>query len=283
MDPKIRTVAVLGAGIMGNGISQTIAAAGPYLVYMVDVAQAILEQGLESIKKSLGRFTKKGEMTPEESEAIISRITPTTDFEVVQESDLVVEAIPEDLALKIETFQKLNDLCPTHAIMGTNTSSLPIASIAAATERPDMVIGIHFMNPVPVMKGVEVIKGLMTSPETVQATVNFVESIGKIPCLALDYAGFINSRLLSIYINEAVLAVMDGNPPEEVDKGMIHTANMPMGPLKLLDLIGLDVHLKIMDILRNEYGDRFLAAPLTRQMFRAGHLGRKTGRGFYQY
>jgi 3-hydroxybutyryl-CoA dehydrogenase len=201
MDPKIRTVAVLGAGIMGNGISQTIAAAGPYLVYMVDVAQAILEQGLESIKKSLGRFTKKGEMTPEESEAIISRITPTTDFEVVQESDLVVEAIPEDLALKIETFQKLNDLCPTHAIMGTNTSSLPITSIAAATERPDMVIGIHFMNPVPVMKGVEVIKGLMTSPETVQATVNFVESIGKIPCLALDYAGFINSRLLSIYIN----------------------------------------------------------------------------------
>jgi 3-hydroxybutyryl-CoA dehydrogenase len=283
MADKIRNVVVLGSGTMGNGISQVVATPGEYETYMLDIAQSALDRGLESIRDSLQRIERKGRITQEEAAAILSRIKATTDYEVVSEADMVIEAIPENLELKIETFQKLDRICPPHAIFGTNTSSLPITAIAASTGRPEAVIGMHFMNPVSVMKGVEVIKGRMTSDETIEQTVKFLESIDKIPCLAKDYAGFVNSRLLNLYINEAVLAVMDGNSPEEVDRIMVHTANMPIGPLKLLDLVGIDVHLSVMEVLRNEFGDRFLVAPLTRQMVRAGHLGRKSGRGFYQY
>lgn len=283
MGSKVVNVVVLGSGTMGNGIAQAVATPEEYVTYMLDVDQSALDKGLGAIRSSLQRLERKNKITPKETEAILSRIRATTDYEVVRTADMVIEAIPENLELKIEIFRKLDGLCPPHAILGTNTSSLPITAIAASTSRPEAVIGMHFMNPVSVMKGVEVIKGRTTSPETVERTVRFLERIEKIPCVATDYAGFVNSRLLNLYMNEAVMAVMDGNSPEEVDKIMIHTANMPIGPLKLLDLVGLDVHLDVMEILRNEFGDRFLVSPLTRQMVRAGHLGRKTGRGFYNY
>ncbi|MFC1822180.1 3-hydroxyacyl-CoA dehydrogenase family protein [Thermodesulfobacteriota bacterium] len=283
MANEVKVVSVLGAGIMGSGIAQTIAQSGLYSVHMVDINQPALDKGMKNIEKSIERFIKKGSFSKEEGEAVISRITATREFDVVGETDLVVEAIPENLALKIETFKKLSEQCPDRAILGSNTSSLPIASIASATNRPEKVIGIHFMNPVPIIKGVEVIKASMTSAETIRKTISFLESIGKEPCLALDFPGFVNSRLLNLYMNEAVFAVMDGNTPEEVDKVMVHTANMPIGPLRLADMVGLDVHLNVMDILRKEYGERFRVAPLTRQMVRAGSLGQKTGQGFYKY
>jgi 3-hydroxybutyryl-CoA dehydrogenase len=283
MEDRIKNVIILGSGTMGNGISQAVATPGQYATYMLDIEQSILDRGMEAIRDSLRRIERKGRITPEEAEAILSRIKATTDYEVAREADIVIEAIPENLELKIEIFRKLDRICPPHTILGTNTSSLPITAIAASTARPEAVIGMHFMNPVSVMKGVEVIRGRMTSAQTIEKTLRFLESIDKIPCLAKDYAGFVNSRLLNLYMNEAVLAVMDGNSPEEVDRIMVHTANMPIGPLKLLDLVGIDVHLSVMEVLRNEFGDRFLVAPLTRQMVRAGHLGRKTGRGFYSY
>lgn len=283
MPVNVRQVIVLGAGAMGTGIAQSVATGGRHQVYLMDVEQSVLEKALDHIGRSLDKFVAKGALDDAQRRAILNRIKPVREFEIVAQADLVIEAVPEDLDLKREIFGSLSTLCPEVAILATNTSSLPITSLAEATKRPDKVIGMHFMNPVPLMKGVEIIPGRMTSPETLQTAVDFVEGLGKTACVAVDYAGFINSRLLNLYINEAVLAVMDGNPPEEVDKVMVHTANMPLGPLRLLDLVGLDVHLHVMDILRTEFGDRFRAAPLTRQMVRAGHLGRKTGRGFYEY
>lgn len=283
MKPEIKTVVVLGSGTMGNGITQSVAMSGKYKVVMVDVNQAAVDNGMKIIEKSLGRIVKKGKMTKDESQAVLSKITPTMEFESVKEADFVVEAIPEIMELKVDTFKKLDEMCPAHTIFGTNTSSLPITAVAATIDRPESVIGTHFMNPVPIMKGVEVVKGRMTSQETIDRTLSFLESFGKKPCMAVDYAGFVNSRLLNLYLNEAVLSVMDGNTPEEVDKIMLYTANMPIGPLRLLDMVGIDVHLTIMEILRKEFGDRFRVAPLTRQMVSAGHLGMKTGRGFFEY
>lgn len=279
----IKTVAVLGAGAMGNGIAQVTAAAG-YDVVMQDIAQPAIERGMNTIKKSLGKLVSKGKMTEADSEALLARIKTTTVLEeAVKDADMVIEAVPEILELKIEIFKKLDAICKPGAILGTNTSTLPITIMAAATQRPEMVCGIHFMNPVPVMPGVELIRGRLTSDEVMDAAVAYVEKIGRQTCIAVDYAGFIVSRILDVVQNEAAKLVMDGNKPEDIDKAMKLCANWPIGPCALMDLVGLDIVEHGLGTLEADLGANYKAAPLLRQMVRAGELGRKTGRGFYTY
>ncbi|TDA68275.1 MAG: 3-hydroxybutyryl-CoA dehydrogenase [Clostridia bacterium] len=279
---NIKKVAVLGAGTMGNGIVQVTAQAG-YQVAMRDVEDSFVNRGMDTIKKSLSKFVEKGKMQAVEAEQVLARITPTTEFDVVADADLVVEAVPEKLDLKVDIFRQLDQKCKPEAIMASNTSSLPITAIGAATRRPDKVVGIHFMNPVPVMRGVELVHGRSTSEETLETAKEFVKSLGKVPTVAQDYAGFITSRVLNIYLNEAAYTVMDGNSPKDVDDGMVYCTNMPQGPCALMDLVGIDVVVYVLGILEEEFGEKFKAAPLLKQMVRAGHLGRKTGLGFYKY
>lgn len=279
---KIRTVFVVGAGTMGNGIAQVVAEAG-HMVTMEDVSQDAIEKALESIDRSLCRKVKKGAISEDDRRNIQSRIRTVTSMDVARDADLVIEAIPENLGLKLETFRALDSICSEGTILASNTSAFPISAIAAATQRQSDVIGIHFMNPAPVMRGVEIIRGRRTSDETFRTSKAFVEGLGKEPCEAVDYAGFIVSRILDAMQNEAVYCVMDGNRPEEVDKAMRICANFPMGPLELCDLVGADIALHGLQTLHNEFGDRLRPAPLLLSMVRAGDLGRKTGRGFYDY
>ncbi len=278
----IRKIAVLGAGSMGTGIVQVCAQAG-YAVTMIDISEAALTGAINNIRQLLERGVKKGRLTSDEAAAIIERIKYTSDFSQVANADLVIEAVPEDLDLKQELFKRLDANCPAHTILATNTSSLPVTSIAAVTSRPGKVLGMHFMNPVPLMKGVELICGRLTSPQTMAISKQFIESLNKIWVEAVDYAGFIASRVLDVMLNEAVYCVMDGNKPEEIDKAMKVCTNFPMGPLEIIDLAGADVLLNVMEILEKEFGDKYRPAPLLRQMVRAGHLGRKTKQGFYKY
>lgn len=279
---KITNVFVIGAGVMGSGIAQVAAEAG-YAVTMQDVSEDILKKGIVSITSSLSRCVKKGSMSESDKDAVLSRITTTTDVSKAENADLVIEAIPEVLAIKVEAFKKLDYICPEHTILASNTSSLPISVLGAATKRPQSVVGIHFMNPVPVMKGVEIICGMHTSSETMQISKDFVKSLGKEPCEAKDYGGFIVTRLVDALINEAVRCLMDGNKAEEIDKAMRLCCNFPIGPLELCDLAGADIVLHGLEMLEAEFGDRFHPAPLLQSMVRAGNLGRKTGRGFYDY
>lgn len=278
----MKKVAVIGAGAMGNGIVQVCATAG-YQVSMVDIAEDFLKKGMKTIESSLSRMVKKNVMSEDQVKGILEKINPTLDFGVLKDVDIAIEAVPEKLDLKKEIFSKLDKLCPKDTIMGSNTSSLPITAIATATERPEMVVGIHFMNPVPVMKGVEVIKGYQTSEQTVTRTLEFLKSIGKIPGVALDFPGFLTTRILNVYLNEAVKCVLLGAKPEDVDNLMVHCCNMPVGPLKLIDMIGLDVHLNVQNILASEFGDAYKVCPLTTQLVLAGRLGVKSGKGFYDY
>jgi len=279
---KINKVVVLGAGTMGNGIVQVTAQAG-YQVTMRDVSDDMLANGMKTIEKSLSKLVAKNKITDEEKANILGRITTTTSMDAVSDADLIIEAVPEQLDLKVKVFEELDKLAPAHAILGSNTSSLPITAIAAATKRPEQVAGIHFMNPVPIMKGVELIKGRVTSQETIDTAVEFTKSLGKVPTVAVDYAGFITSRILNIYLNEAAYCVMDGNTPKDVDDAMIYCTNMPQGPCALIDLVGVDIIVFVLGILEEEFGPKFKVAPLLKQMLRAGHLGRKTGQGFYKY
>lgn len=279
---KINKVVVLGAGTMGNGIVQVVAQAG-YQVVMRDISEEFLAKGMNTIDKSLSRMVAKNKINDEEKANILGRITTTTSMDAVAGADLIIEAVPEKLDLKVKVFEELDKLAPAHAILGSNTSSLPITAIAAATKRPENVAGIHFMNPVPMMKGVELIKGRVTSQETIDQAVEFTKSLNKVPTVAEDYAGFISSRLLQAYCNEAAYTVMNGNSPKDVDDNMIYCANMPMGPCALMDLIGIDVCVSVMQICEEEFGPRFKPAPILKQMLNAGHLGRKTGQGFYKY
>ncbi len=279
---EIKNVFVIGAGVMGSGIAQVTAQAG-YKVTMEDISEEFIKRGLASIDKSLSRGVKKGSISEQDKANIMSRISTATDLSSARDADLLIEAMPEDLELKLNAFKELDSICREDTILASNTSALAISAMAAATKRQPKVIGIHFMNPVPVMKGVELIRGRHTSDETFQICKAFVESLGKEPCEAIDYAGFIVSRILDAMMNEAFYCIMDGNKPEEVDKAMRICCNFPMGPLELCDLAGADIVLHGLETMHKEFGDRLHPAPLLVSMVRAGDLGRKAGQGFYDY
>jgi 3-hydroxybutyryl-CoA dehydrogenase len=279
---EIKTVAVIGAGTMGNGIAQVTAAAG-YNVIMTDIKDEFVAKGIATISGSLDRMIKKGTCTEEQKAETLARIKGTCDVNEVKVAQLVIECAPEILDLKTKIFKQLHEICPPETILASNTSALPISAIASAIPRKEKVVGIHFMNPVPVMKGVEVIISTFTSEDTVQTAKNYVKSINKEACEARDYAGFIVSRLIDALINEGVQCVMDGNKPEEVDKAMRLCANFPMGPLELCDLVGAEVALHGMETMAEEFGNKFNPVPLLKDHVRSGALGRKTGKGFYDY
>lgn len=280
---EIKKVLVIGLGSMGVGIAQVVAQAG-FRVEAVDKNEELLAKASATIETSLAKLVSRQKITQVEMETVRENLKTTTDLEAAAvDCDLAIEAVYEDLELKRELFEKLDAYCPQHAILASNTSSLPITALAAATKRPELVMGMHFMNPVPLMRGVELIKGILTAATTMVTAKSFIEKLDKVPVEALDYPGFIASRVLDVMLNEAVYCVMDGNKPEEIDKCMKVCTNMPMGPLELIDLAGADILLNVMDLLHRELGDKYKAAPLLRQMVRAGHCGRKSGRGFYDY
>jgi 3-hydroxybutyryl-CoA dehydrogenase len=281
---EIKEVGVIGAGTMGSGIAQVVASSGRKVV-LIDVSEANLDRGIKTIEKSLARMVKKGDIAESDSRAIVSNIQVTTSYEDLSGVDMVVEAIFEEIGVKKETFKKLDEFTKPEIILATNTSSLPIVEIAISTKRPDKVVGMHFFNPAPIMKLVEVIKSLTTSDETVQTAYEFSKALGKDPVKAKDVPGFIVNRVLMPMLNEAVFTLQDGiGSPEDIDKAMKLGTNQPMGPLALIDLIGLDVTLDVIDVLYKEFQDsKYRAAPLLRQMVRSGWLGRKSGRGFYEY
>ena len=278
----IKNVYVMGAGVMGSGIAQVSAEAG-YDVTMMDVKEEFVSKGLAGIEKGLDRKIKKGTIQESDKASTMSRIKTTLDLKDAKGADLVIECAPEVLELKKGIFKDLDGICPEHTILGTNTSSLPISSFAGVTKRPEKVIGIHFMNPVPVMKGVEIIPAMQTLPDVLEASKEYVKSLDKEPCEAKDLAGFIVSRLVDVLMNEAIRCVMDGNRPEEIDKAMRLCCNFPIGPLELCDLAGADVVLHGTETIYTELGERWMPAPLLKSMVQEGKLGRKTGQGFYDY
>lgn len=282
--PYFAEVSVIGAGTMGNGIAQTFAANG-FQVKLIDVNKDALDRGMATIGKSLGRFVKKEKMTQAQVDEILARIEGSTEIKAAVNSKLVVEAVVERIEVKHAIFKELDELCADDAILATNTSSISITEIAAVTKRPDKVIGMHFMNPVPLMKLVEVIRGHETSSETMKSILECSESLGKTPVEAADYPGFVANRVLMPMINEAVYCLMEGVATAEgidtvMKLGMAH----PMGPLQLADLIGLDICLDIMKVLHDGFGDsKYRPCPLLARMVAAGNLGRKSGKGFYEY
>lgn len=280
----VKRVAVIGSGTMGNGIAQVFAQNG-WEVGLVDVAQAALDKALVTIRSNLDRMVKKGTLTVEVAEAVPGRIHTSTEVEAARDAALVVEAASENANLKFSLFELLDRVCRPEAILATNTSSISITEIAARTRRPGQVIGMHFMNPVPVMQLVEVIRGQATSPATTQTVMETAKALGKSPVEVSDYPGFVSNRVLMPMINEAIYCVMEGvASPEAVDTVMKLGMAHPMGPLTLADLIGLDTCLAILEVLHQGLGDdKYRPCPLLRRMVAAGQLGRKTGRGFYTY
>jgi len=282
---NIERIAVVGAGTMGNGIAH-VAAQGGKSVRLLDVSAPLLEGAMATISKNLDRQVRKEILTAPEKDAALARIETGTELAGgVSDADLVVEAVPEKLELKEQVFHVLDEAAPKGAILASNTSSISITKIAALTGRPERVIGMHFMNPVPVMKLVEVIRGLATSDETTAATVALAEELGKTPVEVNDFPGFVSNRVLMPMINEAVTALMEGvADAEAIDTVMKLGMAHPMGPLTLADLIGLDTCLNILEVLHGELGDdRYRPSPLLRKYVAAGWLGRKSGRGFYAY
>ena len=281
----MRKIAVIGGGTMGNGIAHLFAQGG-YEVTLVDMDRAALDRARATIRKNLERQARKGIVEEGDVESILDRITDSTSVEEgVSDADLVVEAVPEKAALKYDLFQALDAAAPPAAVLASNTSSISITEIAARTGRPDRVIGMHFMNPVPVMKLVEVIRGLATSDETTEAVMELSRDLGKTPVEVNDFPGFVSNRVLMPMINEAVFALMEGvATAEAIDTVMKLGMNHPLGPLALADLIGLDTCLNILEVLHSQLGDdRYRPCPLLRKYVAAGWLGRKTGRGFHRY
>lgn len=278
-------VSVIGAGTMGNGIAQVFADFG-HNVTLIDLSQDSLDRGVAAIAKSLARFVKKEKKTQEEVDQILARIGTATDTAAgVANADLVVEAVFENEQVKMDIFRTLDEAAPAHAVLASNTSSISITKIANATKRPEQVIGMHFMNPVPLMKLVEIIKGERTSDATLEKTIAWSEGLGKVVGIAEDYPGFIANRILMPMINEAAFALMEGvGTRESIDTVMKFGCNFPMGPLTLADFIGLDICVNILDVLHEGLGDpKYRCCPLLRRMVEAGKLGVKSGEGFYSY
>jgi 3-hydroxybutyryl-CoA dehydrogenase len=280
----IKTVGVIGAGTMGNGIAQAFAQSG-FTVRLVDVAQPMLDRARESIEKSLARFVEKGKLSAADRDATLGRLTTAASVEHLVDADYIVEAIVENPEAKCELFAGLDTITRSGVILASNTSSISITLLGAATKRPDRVLGMHFMNPVPLMTLVEMIRGQATSAESMQIGSDLCRALGKTPVEAADYPGFIANRILMPMINEAIFALMEGvGDAEAIDAVMKLGMNHPMGPLTLADFIGLDVCLAIMNVLHDGLGDpKYRPCPLLRRMVAAGHLGRKSGQGFYTY
>ena len=275
---------MIGAGTMGNGIAQVFAMQG-HAVTLVDVSATALEKGLAAVQGSLARLVKKGSVTPDAASAAAARIAVATTVDAARDAELAIEAATENPTLKFEIFRQLDAACAPGVILATNTSSISITEIAAKTRRPELVIGMHFMNPVPVMALVEVIRGQATSEATTRAVMELATALGKTPVEVNDYPGFVSNRVLMPMINEAIFCVMEGvATPEAVDTVMKLGMAHPMGPLMLADLIGLDTCLAILEVLHRGLGDdKYRPCPLLRRMVAAGQLGRKSGRGFYTY
>jgi 3-hydroxybutyryl-CoA dehydrogenase len=284
MQVKVKKIMVVGAGQMGSGIAQVAAQAG-VKVMLNDITQEFVARGLSRIEKNLEKDVSKGKKTAEEKVKILANFTPSISLDDAKDCDVVIEAAMENLAVKREIFQKLDQICPPQTILATNTSSLPITELASVTKRPEKVIGMHFMNPVPVMKLVEIIRGLETTDEVYKVIEEMTVNFGKVPVEVNDAPGFVSNRVLMPMINEAIFCLYEGvGKPEAIDQVMKLGMNHPMGPLALADLIGLDTCLYIMEVLYDGFKDsKYRPCPLLRQYVKAGRLGVKSGRGFYVY
>lgn len=284
VEAELKKIGVVGAGTMGSGIAQVAAQAG-YQVVMRDIGESFVAAGMDKIRKSLNKAVEKGKMTADEKDSILARIRGTIDLEDMAEADVVIEAVLEDRGTKKTVLSSLDAICSPRTIIASNTSSIPITELAAFTKRPAKVCGMHFMNPVPVMKLVEVIRAFQTSDDTAEVVKSLAIKMGKTPVEVNDFPGFCTNRILVPMVNEAAYCLMEGvATAEAIDQVMKLGANHPMGPLELGDLVGLDVCLNIMEVLYSEYGDpKYRPCPLLRRLVQAGRLGRKTGWGFHKY